>query len=575
MASGLAVSKEGLSIPLIDFSRFLSGTPVERNETANAILDGFKTAGFIYLKNHPILPKDLQHAFDLSARFFNEPLEKKMEVAWTTPEANRGYSAPGREKVSQLKDIQEVEKVRAALPDLKESLEIGREDEPGHPNRWLEETGDLVGFRKDMLRFFEKCRQLHVEVMKAIAVGMGLDDRFFDSFVDVGDNTLRLLHYPAVDSNIFKTKPGTVRAGAHSDYGSITLLFQDARGGLQVKSPTGEFVDATPIEGTVVVNAGDLLARWSNDTIKSTIHRVVEPPQKQAEAYPPRYSIAYFCNPNFKSYIEAIPGTFITEKDKKYEGSNFVLGSQSLIRSTIGSLLLDFEVPGSQIVAAMDSNTPTAKRPLKQEPSTANKAYLIFYNFISAVQWSVVLGRTAMLASAYGPEYVYPNIGQYTKWTQTLAGLEVLHSMLGVVRASFMTTLMQVASRFLLVWAIVDVFPFLALSPFYSSMLVAWSVTEIIRYSFFVLSLCGYQPKFLTWLRYNTFFVLYPIGICSECILIWFATEPAGNINELYKWALYAILVIYVPGSYVLYTHLMSQRRKVMRNLKTQGQKAQ
>ncbi|KAG4260458.1 hypothetical protein FPRO06_02436 [Fusarium proliferatum] len=292
MASGLAVSKEGLSIPLIDFSRFLGGTPVERNETANAILDGFKTAGFIYLKNHPILPKDLQHAFDLSARFFKEPLEKKMEVVWTTPEANRGYSAPGREKVSQLKDIQEVEKVRAALPDLKESLEIGREDEPGRPNRWLEETGDLVGFRKDMLGFFEKCRQLHVEVMKAIAVGMGLDDSFFDSFVDVGDNTLRLLHYPAVESNIFKTKPGTVRAGAHSDYGSITLLFQDARGGLQVKSPTGQFVDATPIEGTVVVNAGDLLARWSNDTIKSTIHRVVEPPQKQAESYPPRYSIA-------------------------------------------------------------------------------------------------------------------------------------------------------------------------------------------------------------------------------------------------------------------------------------------
>ncbi|KNA97389.1 3-hydroxy acyl-CoA dehydratase [Fusarium oxysporum f. sp. lycopersici 4287] len=168
-----------------------------------------------------------------------------------------------------------------------------------------------------------------------------------------------------------------------------------------------------------------------------------------------------------------------------------------------------------------------------------------------------------------------PILAQYTKWTQTLAGLEVLHSLLGVVRAPLMTTLMQVASRFLLVWAIVDVFPFLALSPFYSSMLIAWSVTEIIRYSFFALSLSGYQPKFLTWLRYNTFFVLYPIGIFSECTLIWFATEPAGHINELYKWALYAILAIYVPGSYVLYTYMMSQRRKVMRNLKAQGQKAQ
>jgi isopenicillin N synthase-like dioxygenase len=139
-----------------------------------------------------------------------------MKVVWTTPEANRGYSAPGREKVSQLVDINDVKKVREALPDLKESLEIGREDEPGHPNRWLEETGDLVGFRKDTLGFFEQCRQLHVEVMKAIAVGMGLDDEFFNPFVDVGDNTLRLLHYPSVQSDVFKMNPGTVRAGAHS-----------------------------------------------------------------------------------------------------------------------------------------------------------------------------------------------------------------------------------------------------------------------------------------------------------------------------------------------------------------------
>ncbi|PTD09848.1 putative very-long-chain (3R)-3-hydroxyacyl-CoA dehydratase [Fusarium culmorum] len=180
-----------------------------------------------------------------------------------------------------------------------------------------------------------------------------------------------------------------------------------------------------------------------------------------------------------------------------------------------------------------------------------------------------------MLLGLHGPEYVYPNVGEFTKWTQTLAGLEVMHSLLGVVRAPLFTTLMQVSSRFLLVWAVVDVFPFLALSPFYSSMLIAWSVTEIIRYSFFALTLSSFQPKFLTWLRYNTFFVLYPVGIFSECWLIWLATAPAGHLNELYKFALQAILAIYVPGSYVLYSHMMTQRRKVMRNMKAQGQKAQ
>lgn len=234
----------------------------------------------------------LAHTFDMSAKFFKLPQDTKLSLVWTTPEANRGYSAPGREKVSQLTDIDEVAKMRQAVPDLKESFEIGREGEANHPNHWPKEEGDVAGFKETMMDFFAKCKNMHVEVMRAIAVGMGLDEGFFDSFVDVGDNTLRLLHYPEVKADVFKINPGQVRAGEHSDYGSITLLFQDNRGGLQVKSPNGSFVDATPIEGTVVVNAGDLLARWSNDTIKSTIHRVVEPPRKEHAVYPPRYSIA-------------------------------------------------------------------------------------------------------------------------------------------------------------------------------------------------------------------------------------------------------------------------------------------
>ena len=103
---------------------------------------------------------------------------------------------------------------------------------------------------------------------------------------------LKMKNNTLLRKDVFTINPGQVRAGAHSDYGSITLLFQDARGGLQVQGPTGAFVDATPIPDTCVVNAGDLLARWSNDTIKSTIHRVVEPPSGDGDVYPARYSIA-------------------------------------------------------------------------------------------------------------------------------------------------------------------------------------------------------------------------------------------------------------------------------------------
>lgn len=109
--------------------------------------------------------------------------------------------------------------------DQKESFEIGRDDEEGYPNQWPK---DDMEFRHVMQEFFERCRQLHVIIMRGIAIGLGLDADFFADYIRQGDNTLRLLHYPSVPADAF-TK-GRVRAGLHSDYGSVTLLFQDTRG---------------------------------------------------------------------------------------------------------------------------------------------------------------------------------------------------------------------------------------------------------------------------------------------------------------------------------------------------------
>ena len=172
-----------------------------------------------------------------------------------------------------------------------------------------------------MLEFFERCKQLHALIMKGIAIGLKLGPDHFVDFVKQGDNTLRLLHYPAVPAGAFAN--GRVRAGLHSDFGSITLLFQDSRGGLQVERKSGEFMDVTPIEGTIVMNAGDLLSRWTNGSIRSTRHRVVEPPlkiPKDGQGYPPRYSVAYFCNPDFDKTIEALPGMWENSKGGKMWG---------------------------------------------------------------------------------------------------------------------------------------------------------------------------------------------------------------------------------------------------------------
>lgn len=268
----------------------------------------------------------VSRVFASSARFFARPQNQKDALRWTTPQSNRGYVSFGREKLATVEEANS-DSLRASAPDLKENMEIGREGVQDLPNHWPEFDDDGKDFKETMLSFFEMGKTLHRHIMQAIALGMNLPEHFFDEFVDVGDNNLRLLHYPPVNREVFKNNPNQVRAGEHSDYGSITLLFQDRHGGLQVRSPKGTFVDATPIADTIVVNAGDLLARWSNDTIKSTRHRVIQPPtpvgenpEDDPETFPARYSVAYFCQPNDDKLIEALPGTFGDEiqVEKKY-----------------------------------------------------------------------------------------------------------------------------------------------------------------------------------------------------------------------------------------------------------------
>ncbi|KAI3398259.1 hypothetical protein diail_9597 [Diaporthe ilicicola] len=202
--------------------------------------------------------------------------------------------------------------------------------------------------------------------------------------------------------------------------------------------------------------------------------------------------------------------------------------------------------------------------------SSQKRAYLVAYNAISALLWSVVLGRTLSTLTAHGLEQgtslVYPAVGEWTRWTQTLAALEIVHSVLGVVRAPLFTTLIQVASRFALVWGAVYLYPLIAISPAYSSMLLAWSSTEVIRYLFFALSLSGgYEPALLKWLRYSGFYVLYPVGISSE---LWELSQAARAASAEGNTAgvVVALLVMstYLPGAPLLYTHMMKQRRKVL-----------
>lgn len=317
-----------LMAQIINFAPFLSGTPAEKHTAAVSVTDAFRNSGFVYLKNHGIAPSMVQKAFTSSARFFARLQDQKDSLCWTTPQSNRGYIATGQEKLTQSGDTAGIRVLKDTNPDLKETMEIGREGVDDLPNRWPDHFDDEgKAFKQTMLSFWDQCRLLHKQIMQAIALAMNLPEHFFDKYIDAGDNTLRLLHYPPVRKDIFQKRLGQVRGGEHSDYGTITILFQDARGGLQVRSPKGTFVDVTPIPDTIIVNTGDLLARWFNDTITSTRHRVVEPPlpaedigKGYSDTYPARYSVAYFCNPNMDRFIEALPGTYGGDQKKKYPG---------------------------------------------------------------------------------------------------------------------------------------------------------------------------------------------------------------------------------------------------------------
>lgn len=234
------------------------------------------------------------------------------------------------------------------------------------------------------------------------------------------------------------------------------------------------------------------------------------------------------------------------------------------------------------------SSTPQTRSQRPKPPASGlTTNYLLAYNAISFALWGTILGRAVFLVPtllAHDKLHgLFDALFPLVKYTQSLALLEVIHALVGLVRASPVTTGMQVASRLLLVWGVLERYPAMVSTTntwgraakgmagadiAFTGMILAWSVTEVIRYGYFVytLGISPRLPSWLTWLRYNTFFVLYPIGISSECTLIWLAMTPAhknkeGLMEMFYK----LVLAIYVPGSYVLYTHMMAQRKKILK----------
>ena len=308
-----------VEIPVIDFAPFLSGTIVGRQQVANAIFAACHDIGFMYLKNCGVSLALVNQAFQASQQFFARPIAEKARVAWSNELSNRGYIGLKRESLNPNRPA-----------DFKEAFNVGQEaltePRPGHfpsvVNQWP--SGDDT-FRETILEFFAACNITANFIFEAFALALQLPPSFIINCHTTQAHILRLLHYPAIVEPLALEQ---IRAGEHSDYGSITLLFQDTVSGLEVKTLAGDWVVAPCIPDTVLVNIGDLMQRWSNDMFRSTLHRVNVPTGEQMSQS--RYSIAFFCQPDPTAEITCIDSCRSPERPPRYDS---ILAGEHLINA--------------------------------------------------------------------------------------------------------------------------------------------------------------------------------------------------------------------------------------------------
>ncbi|PGH12097.1 hypothetical protein AJ79_04496 [Helicocarpus griseus UAMH5409] len=316
-------------IPIVDFSNWKpNSTPEERMKVAKDIVSACQSVGFAYITNHAISPERLAEAFAWSKKLFDLTPEQKLQAPHPDGSSvHRGYSWPGLEKVSQAmsdKDDPELAEKLREITDCKESYDMGSEEDNYQPNVWISEN-TLPGFRSFMVEFYWECFGVASDIFRAISLGIGLEDEDHLLKLHSGhNNQLRLLHYPSLPAAALENEE-FARMPAHTDWSSITMLFQDDCGGLEVENikRPGEFMPATPIKNAIVMNVGDLLQRWSNDNLRSTSHRVTMPPLTD-RLYGPnrivreRYSIPYFVAPDQPSVIECLPTCTSETNPPKY-----------------------------------------------------------------------------------------------------------------------------------------------------------------------------------------------------------------------------------------------------------------
>jgi isopenicillin N synthase-like dioxygenase len=293
------------SIPVVDLAAFTSGNNGSKTEFVQALGKAYEEVGFVAVKNHGIPDALIADLYKYVQRFFTLPPETKRRYEVPELAGQRGYTSFGKEHAKGYD-----------APDLKEFFQFGQTVEDGEavseeypPNVEVKEIPEFSPTFKQAYRAFEKSGSY---LLQAIALYLGLDEQYFDDKIHNGNSILRAIHYPPITQE----PKSAIRAEQHEDINLITLLVGASADGLQILDKQGNWVAVTSLPEQIVVNVGDMLQRLTNDRLKSTTHRVVNPPREMWHTS--RYSIPFFLHPKSDMKLDCLESCITDEHPKEY-----------------------------------------------------------------------------------------------------------------------------------------------------------------------------------------------------------------------------------------------------------------
>ena len=315
MTAPTSSALDSVAVP-VDLSPWFSGDADAMDRVATHVDEACSTSGFLAVTGHGVPVELMERMLDVSQQFFDLPTEDKMTYRLEDVAANRGYAPFESESLSYSLGVD-------SEPDLFEAFNIGREVVPAgtspdaaktyfSPNVWPTAPADM---REVYLAYWDACEELGHTLCSIFAHALGLPHDYFESFLDRTPSVMRANHYLQRDGHV--PSESQLRMGAHSDYGSLTILLADRVAGLQMRDRNGVFHDVNPPADGFLVNLGDLLAEWTNDRWRSTVHRVV-PPASKTPGSARRRSIAWFQQPNHDAVIRVLDACCDEDNPPRY-----------------------------------------------------------------------------------------------------------------------------------------------------------------------------------------------------------------------------------------------------------------